>query len=144
MIFYSKAKFYTDLTSDRYGCSNVFPGSYTSVRNSVLGDPIPQQHLICNPLSGIGELRGPFGSYWMDIDSTESYQDSSSDEDIDFSLDALKNDNGTETFGTIDFEASGLGGVHLGDNFSIHVRRSHLQITPSYLRPTQRKPRLYS
>jgi len=144
MIFYnSKAKFCTDLTGDRHGCSNPIPESYTSVTSSLLGVSIPQP-LTHSPTSGTQELRGLFGSSRMGIDSTKTWSDCSSDEDIDFSLDTLKDDIDTEPLGAVEFEASGLAGIRLEDHFSIHVRRSRLQISAFYTRRTRGKPRLYS
>ncbi|PVH92973.1 hypothetical protein DM02DRAFT_677147 [Periconia macrospinosa] len=142
MVFYSKAKFCTDLTSDRHSDLNHVSKYYAGNAGCLLGAPI-QQVAIHNYGSDFGEPRGLFGSSMMDMDSKENGQMSSSSEDIAFLLDDLKDDTGTETLDVMEFKASGLGGVHLGDNFSIRVRRSQLQITPSSTWSTRHKPRLY-
>ena len=143
MIFYSKARFCTDLTGDRNEISNHVSDSYNIITSHPIGVQVPAQTSVHNHTSDIGEPRGPFDSSPMQIDSRGSGQASSSGEDIGFSPDSLKDDNGTESPDAVDFEASGLGGVHPEDNFSIRVRRSQLQITPTETPPVRRRSRLY-
>jgi len=108
MIFYSKAKFCTDLTSDRHSDLNHVSKYYAGNTSCLLGAPI-QQVAIQSYVSEFWEPRGLFGSSMMDIHSKENGQMSSSGEDITFLLDDLKDDTGTEITDAMEFEASGLG-----------------------------------
>lgn len=143
MIFYNKAKFCTDLSGDRRGLSSHHPGSYQSIATQPLGVKHADRMSERRHQSDIGEPRGPFDASPMDVDQTESGRTSSSEEEIRFSPDALKNDTGSESPDMMDFEASGLGGVQPDDNFSIRVRRSQLQTAPPKIASARRKSQLY-
>jgi hypothetical protein len=126
MIFYTKAKFCTDLSGDRLGGSNTMAGAYKAVTNHPLGAPAQSQSA-----GEIAEPRGPLDLTPMESDSCNGSRTVSSDEDFGFSLEALRNDTGSDSsVEVMDFEASGLGGVHPEDNFSINVRRSQTQTAP--------------
>lgn len=131
LIFYTKAKFCTDLSGDRLGAS-LMPGAYQPVTSQPLGvtsqDAVHVQHA-----SGLTEPRGPMDVTPMELDSNEGSRTVSSDEYFGFSPALLRND--TSGSGSpaelMDFEASGLGGVWPEDNFAIRVRRSQTQIAPT-------------
>ncbi|KAF2445888.1 hypothetical protein P171DRAFT_431271 [Karstenula rhodostoma CBS 690.94] len=143
MIFYSKAKFCTDLTGDGRGIANHTSDSYQNITSHPIGVSTSylERHM---PSSSVTERRGPLETTsMMDIDSKDGSQTASSSEGISFSPDALEDDNGTESPDVMDFEASGLGGVHPEDNFSIRVRRSQQQTTPASA-SARRRSQLYS
>ncbi|KAJ4346562.1 uncharacterized protein N0V89_010493 [Didymosphaeria variabile] len=144
IIFYSKAKFCTDLTGDSRGIASHAPDSYDNITSHPIGVSAS------NPRDGLrrqgsdnSERRGPLETTMMDIDSREGSQIFSSSEEMNFSPDALKDDNGTESPDAMEFEASGLGGVHPEDNFSIRVRRSQQQTSPAVTSTTHRKSQPY-
>jgi hypothetical protein len=130
MIFYTKAKFCTDLSGDRLGASLVAPGNYEAVTSQPLGD---QSYFTLRNqrMSGLGEARGPMDTTPMEVDSNNGSR-SSTDDGFIFSPAALRNDtSGSDSPAEIvNFEASGLGGVQPDDNFSISVRRSQTQSLP--------------
>ncbi|KAH7080674.1 frequency clock protein [Paraphoma chrysanthemicola] len=131
MIFYTKARFCTDLSGDRLGGSNIMPGAYEAVTSYPLG---ASTHALNQAYSAgdLAELRGPFDSTPMDTDSTSGSRAVSSDEYFGFSPEALQNHTGSESpEDVMDFQASGLGGVQPEDNFSINVRRSQTQTASS-------------
>ncbi|KAL6157358.1 hypothetical protein ACJQWK_07169 [Exserohilum turcicum] len=132
MIFYTKAKFCTDLSGDRNGASLTMPGNYQPITTQPLGaahSPSSQASL-SNELS---ERRGPLESSAMDIDSNNGSRTASSNDEFGFSPEALRDDGGNTSPEVIEFEASGIGGVQPEDNFSIHVRRSQIPIMPSHV-----------
>ncbi|KAH5257327.1 hypothetical protein HBI72_123060 [Parastagonospora nodorum] len=140
LIFYTKAKFCTDLSGDRLGTS-LMPGSYQPVTSQPLGvtsqDAVGVQHR-----SGLTEPRGPMDVSPMELDSNATV---SSEEYFGFSPAFLRND--TSGSGSpaelMDFEASGLGGVRPEDNFAIRVRRSQTQTVPIAL-TGRRRSNVYS
>jgi len=141
MIFYNKAKFCTDLSGDRHGAFLTMPGAYKAITTQPLGaklDPASQ----ANAVSDIAEPRGPMDSVPMDIDSMSGGRTVSSNEDLGFSPEALKDDSGNTSPELMNFEASGLGGVQPDDNFSIHVRRSQVFTAPTHI-STRRRSSLY-
>jgi hypothetical protein len=145
MIFYNRAKFCTDLTGDRRGSSIANPASsYKSFSTQPLGE-VSKSVTSDDDITGIGEPRGPFGSAPMDLDSKDSDRiATSSGEDIEFSPPDLRNDSSEESASTMEFEASGLGGVQPEDNFAIRIRRSQVRIEPSSdPRGKAKKPQLY-
>ncbi|KAK7177331.1 hypothetical protein PSPO01_16622 [Paraphaeosphaeria sporulosa] len=144
MIFYSKAKFCTDLTGDSRGIASHTPDTYQNITSHPIGDPILRSGPSFRQSSGITEPRGPLETTSLtDIDFDKGPQTFSSSEDMGFSPDALKDDNGTESSDLIEFEASGLGGVQPEDNFSIRVRRSQLQTAPGNTPFAKRRAQLY-
>jgi hypothetical protein len=125
MIFYTKAKFCTDLSGDQIGSSIIPSGAYKAVTSHPLG---ATQHSCSFRGSDIAETRGPLDRMPMDIDTRNGSRAGSSVGDFGFSPAALGNDNGDDTpTEFMEFEASGLGGVQPDDNFAIHVRRSQTQ-----------------
>jgi hypothetical protein len=131
MIFYTKAKFCTDLSGDRLGASLVSPGAYKPVTSQPLGatsHPAVSHQLV----SDLSEPRGPLDATPMDVDSNDGSR-FSSDDGFVFSPASLQNNtSGSGSPAEImDFEASGLGGVQPADNFSIRIRRSQTQSVPS-------------
>jgi hypothetical protein len=134
MIFYTKAKFCTDLSGDRLGASLVAPGAYTAVTSQPLG-ATSYTAVADQRVSDLGEPRGPLNITPMDVDSNSGSRPSTDDGFV-FSPAALRNDSSGSGSGSdsppeiIDFEASGLGGVLPDDNFSISVRRSQMQSLP--------------
>ncbi|KAK7177406.1 hypothetical protein PSPO01_16549 [Paraphaeosphaeria sporulosa] len=144
MIFYSKAKFCTDLTGDSRGIATHTPDTYQNITSHPIGDPILHSGPSFRQSSDIAEPRGPLETTSLtDIDFDQGPQTFSSSEDMGFSPDALKDDNGTESSDLIEFEASGLGGVQPEDNFSIRVRRSQLQTAPGNAPFAKRRSQLY-
>jgi len=140
LIFYTKAKFCTDLSGDRLGAS-LMPGSYQPVTSQPLGvtapDVVGVQHR-----SGLTEPRGPMDVSPMELDSNVTV---SSEEYFGFSPALLRND--TSGSGSpaelMDFEVSGLGGVRPEDNFAIRVRRSQTSTAPVAL-TGRRRSNVYS
>jgi hypothetical protein len=135
MIFYTKAKFCTDLSGDRNGAFLMTPGAYKAITSHPLGatsDLRSQQSV-----SDFAEPRGPLDAAPMDLDSMSGGRTVSSVDDFGFSPASLKDDSGNATPELMNFEASGLGGVQPEDNFAIHVRRSQMPTAPSH--PTTRR-----
>ncbi|KAF2268630.1 hypothetical protein CC78DRAFT_379457 [Lojkania enalia] len=125
MIFYSKAKFCTDLSGDRHGASIAHPSSYKSFATQPLGAP----QLVPSELRSI-EGRQPgdlMDVSLIDLDSKQGECTTSSEEELGFSLDALRNDISEDSPDNIEFEVSGLGGVQPDDNFAIRVKRSQVR-----------------
>lgn len=142
MIFYSKAKFCTDLTGDSRGIASHTSDSYHNITSHPIGVPTSYlgQHMNS---SSVTERRRPYETAsMMDMDPKDVSPDASSSGDLSFSPDSLKDDNGTESPDAMDFEASGLGGVHPEDNFSIRVRRSQ-QTTPAGAITARRRSQMY-
>ncbi|KAF2739534.1 hypothetical protein EJ04DRAFT_426615 [Polyplosphaeria fusca] len=130
IIFYNKAKFCTDLSGDRNGSFAANPATYKSITTHPLG-----ASSLASSLSGsMSETRQPgnlVDTEPMDLDLKGSEQVSSSEGDLGFSPDALKNDGGEDSPETMEFEASGLGGVQPEDNFAIKVKRSQVRAESS-------------
>ncbi|CAO2654422.1 Nn.00g111550.m01.CDS01 [Neocucurbitaria sp. VM-36] len=137
MIFYTKAKFCTDLSGDRLGASLANPAAYNTITGHALGAASDTQSS-AQQSSEITEPRGPLDTSPMDMDSSNSSRAISSDEDFGFSPASLKHDSSNDNPDVMDFEASGLGGVQPEDNFAIQVRRSQVQTTsPRAVRPRE-------
>lgn len=142
IIFYSKAKFCTDLTGDSRGIASHSSDSYQNITNHPIGVPTSHAGRYTQSFSHM-ERRGPLEtSVMMDIDSKDGDQPASSSDDFTFSPATLKDDTGTESPDAMEFEASGLGGVQPADNFSIRVRRSQQTATASAA-TARRRSRLY-
>ncbi|KAF1916381.1 frequency clock protein [Ampelomyces quisqualis] len=131
MIFYTKAKFCTDLSGDRLGAS-LMPGAYKTVTSHPIG-VIPQLSTATQRASGLTEPRGPLDATPKDTDSNNGSRGSASESYFGFSPAALRDESSgsASPADLIDFEASGLGGVQPDDNFAIHVRRSQVQVARS-------------
>ncbi|KAL5392754.1 hypothetical protein DPSP01_000454 [Paraphaeosphaeria sporulosa] len=142
IIFYSKAKFCTDLTGDSRGIASHTSDSYQNITSHPIGVPTSHPGRLIQS-SSVMERRGPLETTMMDIDSKDGSQTASSSEEFSFSPDALNDDNGTESPDVMDFEASGLGGVHPEDNFSIRVRRSQQQAAPTSVVAARHRSSLY-
>lgn len=143
MIFYNRATFCTDLTGDRLGASLTRPEAYKTVVSQPLG-VTSNTYLPKDFVSDLAEPRGPFDAEPMDLELRESSRTMSSEGDFGFSSDSLSGDNGNGN-GTpelVNFEASGLGGVHPDDNFSISVRRSQTKTAACGV-ATHRRSNLY-
>ncbi|KAF1949313.1 hypothetical protein CC80DRAFT_529547 [Byssothecium circinans] len=138
IIFYSNAKFCTDLSGDLRGLSTHDTDSYNGITSHPIGVP-------CSPVATQDSTKQPslLNTTAMDIDGKEDSRTTSSYGDMEFSPESLRNDNGTESPDTIEFEASGLGGVQPDDNFSIKVRRSQTQAASSANQTTRHKSQLY-
>ena len=139
MIFYTKAKFCTDLSGDRNGAFLTMPGNYKSITSQPLGTksgPLSQT----NATADLAEPRGPLENSPSEFDSGS--RTVSSADDLGFSPEALRDDSGNNSPEVMDFEASGIGGVQPEDNFSIHVRRSQVPTMPSHV-ATGRRSSLY-
>jgi hypothetical protein len=144
MIFYSKAKFCTDLTGDSRGIASHTPDTYQNITHHPIGVPIVRQGTAARSSYGIAEPRGPLDTTSaMDLDSISGRQTLSSGDDMGFSPDTLKDDNGTDNSEPMEFEASGIGGVQPDDNFSISVRRSQSQMAPGAHLASRRRSSLY-
>jgi hypothetical protein len=139
MIFYNKAKFCTDLTGDRVGASITLPENYKAITSHPLGANFSTE---TGKESEIWEPRGPLDKTAMDVDSREGTQTPSTGGSFGFSPAALRNHSGMDSPDLMDFEASGLGGVHPDDNFSIRVQRAQIPTTHSEVVAT-RRPSLY-
>ncbi|KAE9970451.1 hypothetical protein EG328_006278 [Venturia inaequalis] len=123
IIFYNKAKFFTDLSGDNHG-SKIDLGNVRHYRTNGLrpvglsrNASLDGDDFIDNrgPLSKEGEIMTDI----IDID-----QSSTSDLVTGLSRPASSRNSSTEDIprSPINFEVSGLGGVHPSDNFSINVR----------------------
>lgn len=130
MIFYTKAKFCTDLSGDRLGATLINPGAYKAMTSHPIG-ATPSQQSASDGKRDLTESRGPLDACIPDTDSTTGDRAASSSGGFSFSPDSLIIDSGNNTPASVDFEASGLGGVHPEDNFSVHVRRSQVPTTSS-------------
>ncbi|KAB2098717.1 hypothetical protein AG0111_0g13044 [Alternaria gaisen] len=131
MIFYTKAKFCTDLSGDRKGAFLTMPGNYQTITTQPLGakqTASPQTKTSMD----LSEPRGPLDITPMDVDSVADSRGGPNSDDLGFSPEALREDSGNTSPELMDFEASGLGGVQPDDNFSIHVRRSQVPTAPSH------------
>ncbi|KAH9864580.1 hypothetical protein J1614_010515 [Plenodomus biglobosus] len=142
MIFYTKAKFCTDLSGDRLGATLPNPGAYKAMASQPLGaasTPPPG-----NVTLDITEPRGPLDTSPMDVVDSGSAAAASSGDDFDFSPESLIHDSGSGNSSPeiMEFEASGLGGVQPEDNFSVHVRRAQISTAPSN-HPGRRRSSLY-
>lgn len=142
MIFYTKAKFCTDLSGDRLGSSAVALGAYNAITSHPIGAAAGSCVSSCRG-SDVGESRGPMDLTPMDADSNSGSRTTSSDEYFGFSPAALGTDFGNDSPAEImDFKVSGLGGVQPEDNFSIRVRRAQTQ-TAQVGPTTRRRSSLY-
>lgn len=132
MIFYTKAKFCTDLSGDRLGATLTNPGAYKAITSHPIGITSEFKESTSKTLD-FAESRGPLDASPMDIESVPGSisRYTSSGEEFGFSPEALKNDSGNDSPEVMEFEASGLGGVQPEDNFSIHVRRSQIPTAPA-------------
>jgi hypothetical protein len=74
----------------------------------------------------------------METESNNGSRTVSSGDDMGFSPEALRDNSGNTSPDIMYFEASGIGGVCPEDNFSIHVRRSQIPITPSHVAASHR------
>lgn len=128
MIFYSKAKFCTDLTGDRVGASLTLPENYQTITSHPLGVQLDAES---TKGSEIWEARGPLDDATMDSDSKTGAQTPSTLESLGFSPGDLQRYISAASADAMDFEASGLGGVHPDDNFSIRVQRAHIPTAPT-------------
>ncbi|KAJ4338880.1 hypothetical protein N0V87_003565 [Didymella glomerata] len=138
MIFYSKARFCTDLTGDRVGASLTLPENYKTITSHPLG---AQLNTESTKGSEIWEARGPLDDADMDSDSKTGAQTPSTLESLGFSPADLQRYISAASADMMDFEASGLGGVQPDDNFSIRVQRAQI---PTALAATQnRRASLY-
>ncbi|KAF2639919.1 hypothetical protein P280DRAFT_452167 [Massarina eburnea CBS 473.64] len=143
MIFYNKANFCTDLSGDARGLSSYSSSQYNSLTTHPLGVS-PASHGMGKQYSaGITESRLSRDSTVMYVGRKAGSRTTSSDGDLDFDPEALANDNGTESPDTVEFEASGLGGVQPDDNFSIKVRRSQVQSASTVDPFARRKSEFY-
>jgi hypothetical protein len=118
MIFYNKAKFCTDLSGDQQGVSGTNSGTYESFTSQPLG-ALPKSS--SESSVGLLEQKGPFATQPMQLDQIEGSQ-MSSEEGLRFSPEELGNDSSDYSPETMEFEASGLGGVQPEDHFAIRVR----------------------
>lgn len=134
MIFYNKAKFCTDLTGDRVGASLTLPENYHTITSHPLGAQLDTKH----SGSETSERRGPLDDMAMDIGSKSGTQTPSSGESLGFSPASLQNHTGSDSPDLTDFEASGLGGVHPDDNFSIRVQRTQISTAPPMFQSMRR------
>lgn len=141
MIFYHKARFCTDLSGDRLGATLINPTAYKAITSHPLGASTTLTH--AHAVSDIAEPRGPLDNApTMDVE-TRSGAVISSGDDLGFSPESLMHDSGDNTPNMMVFEASGLGGVHPEDNFSVHVRRSQVPVIPTSTPPHRRRSSIY-
>jgi hypothetical protein len=131
MIFYTKAKFCTDLSRDRNGTFLIMPGNYKPITIQPVGATQSTQSQT-KAAFDLAEPRGPLDTTPMDVDSISGSCTVSSGDDFSFSPEALRDDSRNTSPELMDFEASGLGGVQPEDNFSIHVRRSQVSTAPAH------------
>ncbi|KAH7410372.1 frequency clock protein [Phaeosphaeria sp. MPI-PUGE-AT-0046c] len=137
MIFYTRAKFCTDLSGDHTGTS-LMPGAYQTITSHPLGVTLPP-FAAAQRAYGLTEPRGPMEATPMEIDSNNGSRTALSDEYFGFSPATMSNDtSGSDSSAdVVNFEVSGLGGVQPEDNFSIRVRRAQLPTVSSV--PTHRR-----
>ncbi|CAI6334648.1 unnamed protein product [Periconia digitata] len=121
MIFYNKANFCTDLSGDLRGLAGRQLDSIDLSKSHALGvSRSPKRSAQYYAM----ERRRPHKTPSPDLDVRDGTNTSSSDGDIQFSPDPMIIDSGLESPNIVDFEASGVGGVHPADNFSVKVRRA--------------------
>ena len=128
MIFYSNARFCTDLTGDRVGASLTLPENYKTITSHPLGAQLSTESI---KGSETGEARGPLDDATMDSDSKNGSQTPSTLESLGFSPADLQRYISAASADVMDFEASGLGGVQPEDNFSIRVQRAQIPTAPA-------------
>lgn len=140
MIFYNKANFCTDLSGDLRGLSARQIDSIDVTKTRVLGIPNNPQSTIESHTS---ERRGPYGTPLTDVGAKDAPQTLPSVSNFHFSPQYSNGESGTPA--TVDFEASGIGGVHPADNFSIKVRRAYARSSsPDMPQQPPHKKRLYA
>ena len=124
MIFY-RAKFCTDLSGDQGSAPAADHSPYHSLTTQPLG-ALPSE--LSDGSSSMLETKGPLKTRPMQLEEKDELEFSSEDKDsLGFSPEALRNDTSDESPETMEFEASGLGGVRPEDNFAIRVRREQVQ-----------------
>ena len=140
IIFY-KAKFCTDLSGDQVGAPLADQNSYNAFPTQPLGVPLSTSS---DSSSSMLEAKGPLRMRPMQLEKGESPK--IGDDRLVFSPMDLRNDTSDDSPETIEFEASGLGGVQPDDNFSIKVRREQFRTERHHTgntRSTHQRSRLY-
>lgn len=135
MIFYNKVRFCTDLTGDRVGASLTLPENYATITSQPMGANF---NVGMSHDSEIWESRGPLDDANMSLDSRSGTGTPSTTDSLGFSPAGLQNNANAESPDLMDFKASGLGGVHPEDNFSIRVQRSQTSARPAEGQTTRR------
>jgi hypothetical protein len=125
MIFYTKAKFFMDLTGDRRGLSFANPATHTNLGAQPLGMASTSAHFPAIP--EIEETRGPLDATSMDLVAQDDERTILSEGEGGFTPWPMQHDAGSETPAIMDLVASGIGGVHPDDNFAINVKRTHMR-----------------
>ena len=123
MIFYNRTNFCTDLSGDPRGKNLVRPIQSTYGRLDVA--PIGEGSDVYENVETLLEGRGPLSQAQLPV-TDEMQVDSRSTSGVEMDIDrpatlpsVSSNEHSSDV---IDFEASGIGGVVPGDNFSIRVQ----------------------
>ena len=125
IIFYNKATFCTDLSGDPRPRNVVFAN--TSVYDRLATDPIGMQEEEISAKEQL-DLQGPLSRVPTPPDNDSMDMDTSSPGDeMDIDVNPMKGkfsegSSSEESPNVMDFEASGIGGVLLEDNFAIRVK----------------------
>ncbi|KAF2197070.1 hypothetical protein GQ43DRAFT_224346 [Delitschia confertaspora ATCC 74209] len=140
-VIYYKADFCTDLSGNLPDASFPNPSTYKSLAIQPLGVSVtPESNL------EMSDSKGPLDTQPMELDSSEERPMLSEADSGLFSPVALLNDTSDESPETMEFQASGLGGVEPSDNFAIRVRRRQTRTeahTAESARPKNPKSWLY-
>lgn len=123
IIFYNKAKFFTDLSGDTHG-SKIDLGNVRHYSNNRLR-PVGLSRNASLDGDDSAERRGPLSKEGViTFDVVDTDQSSNSDLVTGLSRPASSRTSSSEDIerSPISFEVSGIGGVHPSDNFSINVR----------------------
>ncbi|OCK81227.1 hypothetical protein K432DRAFT_23799 [Lepidopterella palustris CBS 459.81] len=148
IIFYNKAKFFTDLSGDRISLPISNPTSY----NRFSSRPVGVNPSAMSTMTRIAELNEPKGLFEdspLRAEDVDMDYSPSSEVELAFSAEAMQDDGSSNgSAKAIDFEASGIGGVEPGDNFAINVKmrqqRVDHQAAVVAVRRTVSKPKPYT
>lgn len=138
IIFYNKAQFFTDLSGDNHGAKIDLGNIRHYSTNSVRPVGLSRNGSSLDEEDSTGK-RGPLLKEGANmIDAVDTDQSSSSEDLTGLSTrPASSRHSSTDDVprSPINFEVSGIGGVHPSDNFSINVR-SRQRRAPEVLLPT--------
>ncbi|KAF2402458.1 hypothetical protein EJ06DRAFT_474125 [Trichodelitschia bisporula] len=123
LIFYNQASFITDLSGNpARGGEPAYPASYLRLQTAPLGLAPQPNRQPGSDAKGPLSCRDALATDAMDVDG-DAPSTSTSDLEVESLTKQLSRDGSSDDSPVpMEFEASGLGGVHPDDNFSINVR----------------------
>lgn len=147
MVFYKKARFYTDLSGDRSGRRLALPNSLSY--NSLPVEPVGTTHNLPTVAGRNTEIAGSRGllRYSSQLDGAMNLENvpSSSEEELTLSSGSAWGDvKSSSSFEAADFEVSGIGGVQPADHFAISVQSRRVVLEgPLPKAASHRHPKAY-